>query len=73
MKEMTVRRSWRSCKCSGDNFGKYKNTKISEYKIQEICIKTDYYPPPLLPLRREMGAQFEEISQRVADFSNNHR
>ena len=35
MKEMTVRRLWRSCKCSGDNFGKYKNTKISEYKIQK--------------------------------------
>ena len=28
---------------------------------------------PLLPLRREMGTQFEDISQRVADFSNNHR
>ena len=24
MKGMTVKRSWRSCKCSGDTFGKYK-------------------------------------------------
>ena len=54
---------------------KFKYTKITEdemtkYKNKEV---PDYHSPPLLPLRREMGNQFEDISQRVADFSNNHR
>ena len=43
---------------------------MTKYKNKEV---PDYHSPPLLPLRREMGNQFEDISQRVADFSNNHR